>query len=295
MHKFRFIVAFVSVALLMIVLHSYALSKPVEESVTVQKQAAEQSGAMRHPDRIMGLSSSTFWSSADAALGGFLGVIVFFIVRIALEFFRSKRKKFIKAYFCANRLNEGQASESEGDLMHHHGRKLSASNDLQEFKIDHPVWEWTRDQVGRGQGDSVIFGPYTTDFEEPGLYSVVFRMRGVGLSRPTEIINDRILFELDVSSTLRQYTPVGNRIEMVPALRTISRKYIRINDLAVGDWIDFEMRFHSDNQGLWEYRVLAYDGAGGRLDNIAELGTGVRFLFDKISIFKQHTFKLPWV
>ena len=179
--------------------------------------------------------------------------------------------------------------------MHHHGRRVVDAAELRQVDSDHPLWEWSQDSVGTlPSGDSTIYGPYTTDFEEPGLYSVSFRIKAIGLSKPREIIDDFILLELDVSSTTVKYTPMQTGVTAFGALRKVARRFIRISDLAIGGWLRFDLKFYSDGEGNWEYRILGYDGLGGRADNIGRLGTNVRLLFDSIAIRRLKRLRLPW-
>jgi len=64
--------------------------------------------------------------------------------------------------------------------------------------------------------------------------------------------------------------------------------------LAKGGWLDFELKFYSDAQGVWEYRVHAYDGVDGRPDNVRRFGCDVRILFDTVTIRKLNKLNLPW-
>ena len=234
-----------------------------------------------------------FLTAGGSAAGGFLGVMVFFLLRLFIQWMQSRPSK-IRTYLCANEQNQGQSEEDAGELQHHHGTRISAVDDLRRLGIDHPIWEWTRDSVGRGEGDSVIFGPYSTDFAEPGLYSVAFVVRGVGFTRPAEIINDVLLLELDVNKTTTQLTATGETHNLQ---NKIARRFIRVSELAQGDWQEFEIRFYSDGQGLWEYRIFAYDGSSSnnRVDNVTRFGTEIRILFDKIIIRKINKINLPMV
>jgi hypothetical protein len=237
-------------------------------------------------------ASTVFHSSLGAAVGGFLGVLGFFLVRVAFESWRSKPET-VRRYLVGNELNQGQADESEGELMHHHGKRISEAEDYRALAATNPLWEWTRDPVGRGAGGSVIYGPYATDFVEPGLYSVVFRVRGIGFSRPAEITKDLIVLELDVNRTVPAYaTTATGPIAFGDQLK-ISRRFIRVSELAKGGWLDFELRFHSDAQGLWEYRVLAYDGLDGKPDNLARFGPQVRIVFDTVTIRRIKKLNVP--
>src|SRR5713101_1847330 len=108
-------------------------------------------------------TDQTFLNALGAAAGGFLGVSVFFLVRLGIEKLRA-RPKLVRRYSCAHDQNVGDANEYEGQLMHHHGRRLTDKTDLKKIGKNAPVWEWTRSRCGREQGDTVIYGPYTTDF-----------------------------------------------------------------------------------------------------------------------------------
>ena len=233
-------------------------------------------------------ATTTFWSAVGSAIGGFCGVIIFFLIRLLIEWKRSKPSE-IHTYFCGNDLNQGQSTEMDGDLKHHHGRRISDRADLHALDASNPLWEFTRTAVGRGTGSSVVYGPYSTDFAEPGLYSATFIIRGIGFAKPREIINDSILLEIDVLKTIPPQTP-GPSVQ-----HKISRKFIRVSELAEGGWQNFELRFYSDGQGLWEYRIFAYDGLDDKPDNISLFGSQIRILFDKVIIRKINKVSLPWV
>ena len=107
---------------------------------------------------------TVFWSSVGAAAGGFIGVICFFLVRLYFEKQRTK-PKLIRDYLCGNERNQGQETEAEGELMHHHGRRVSDPKELQKLGVTHSVWEWTKNRVGRGAGASTIYGPTRQIFQ----------------------------------------------------------------------------------------------------------------------------------
>jgi hypothetical protein len=234
-----------------------------------------------------------FWSTVGSALGGFLGVIAFFLVRLYIEWKRSSPEN-IRTYLCGNDQNQGQDREHEGELLHHHGKRVSNESEYRKLEAQNPLWEWTRQAVGRGSGDTVIYGPYSTDFAEPGLYSATFVIRGIGFSKPTEILNDVVLLELDVNKTMPQLTSSQAGPAIYGVQYKIARRFIRISELAKGGWQEFELRFSSDGQGIWEYRVFAYDGLDNKPDNIGRFGSDVRILFDRVSIQKISRLKLPW-
>jgi len=236
-----------------------------------------------------------FWSIVGSAFGGFLGVIAFFLVKWKIEINKSRPKQ-VGEYLCANELNQGQAIESEGELMHHHGRRISDIEELKLFEAINPIWEWTNQEVGKNKGFSIIFGPYTTDFDEPSMYSVTFVMRSIGLSAPKRKIDDEILLELDVNSSTPDYAmkPTGEFINFNYQDK-ISRGYVRISDLAKEGWINCVLKFYSNAKGIWEYRIMPYQGYENPYDRLKKLHPKVRIVFDKIIIKKIPKIQLPTV
>jgi len=69
-------------------------------------------------------SSILFWSALGSAFGGFVGVFIFFSVRVFIAWMRSK-PSIIHVYYCGNPLNQEQPGESDGELKHHHGKRIS--------------------------------------------------------------------------------------------------------------------------------------------------------------------------
>jgi hypothetical protein len=226
---------------------------------------------------------TVFLSSVGAAAGSFIGVILFFLVRVYYEKWRTK-PNLIRTYLCGNNRNQGQSTEAEGELMHHHGRRVVDSTELQKIGGNHPVWEWTKDPVGRNAGATIIYGPYATDFAKPGTYSAIFRIKATGLSHPDDISDDVVLLQLDVNKTISEYIPAGGQVSLLPAQYQSAIKYVRASDLAQQGWVDFELRFHSDAQGVWEYRAWANDGLDNKPDNIGRFGKDVRIFFDTVTV-----------
>ncbi len=237
---------------------------------------------------------TVFWSAVGAAVGGFIGVILFFRVRVYYEE-RRTQPRHIRTYLCGNNRNRGQGTEEEGELMHHHGKRLVDSAELQKIKADHPVWEWTKDPVGRGAGASTIYGPYATDFPKPGTHSTVFRIKATGLTRPEDITDDVVLLQLDVNKTVSEYMPTVQGIAAIRTQYQTAIRYVRASELAQQGWVEFELRFHSDAHGVWEYRVIANDGLDNKPDNIARFGKEVRIFFDTVAIHEVKESLLPSV
>jgi len=235
-----------------------------------------------------------YWSSLGAAIGSFIGVIIFFIIKLYIEKKRSQ-PELIKEYLCCNDLNQGQSTESEGEMMHHHGRRVLNQDDLKKLDIDHPVWEWTKTPVGRSQGASTIYGPYSTDFDKPGTYIVTFRIKAIGISHPADITKDLILLQLDVNKSTPEYIPTSQGITMISKQYRVGIRYVRASELAERDWINFEIRFFSDAEGIWEYRVISNDGLDNKPDNIGAFGENVRIFFDTIKIQRVHEMVMPSV
>jgi len=235
-----------------------------------------------------------FWSSVGAAAGGFMGVICFFLVRLYFEKKRAQ-PKFIRTYLCGNDRNQGQNTEAEGELMHHHGRRVSDPGELQRLGVTNPVWEWTRNPVGRQAGASTIYGPYATDFSKPGTYSAVFQIKATGLSDPNDILDDVIIIQLDVNKTVSEYIPTVHGVTPNPSQYQIAIKHVRGSELAQKRWVNFELRFWSDAQGVWEYRVHVNDGLYNRPNNVGRFGEDVRIFFNTVSILEIKEIHLPSV
>ncbi|MBU6402140.1 MAG: hypothetical protein KGS61_17615, partial [Verrucomicrobia bacterium] len=111
---------------------------------------------------------------------------------------------------------------------------------------------------------------------------------GVGFSRPSEIVNDVILLELDIAKTLR----IADASGIKSILETVARKFIRVSELAREGWQDYQVRFYSDARGHWEYRAFAFDGVRTP-DNIGQFGREVRILFESVTVQKINRFTLP--
>lgn len=232
------------------------------------------------------------WSSFGAAIGSFIGVIIFFIIKLIIEK-RKAQPELIKEYLCGNDLNQGQSSESEGEMMHHHGIRVTNEVDLKKLAVDHPIWEWTKKTVGRKQGASTIYGPYSTDFDKPGTYVVTFRIRATGLSHPDDITKDLILLKLDVNKLTPKYVPTSQGITLFSEQNSVGIRYVRASELAGRDWVSISIRFFSDAEGVWEYRVVTNDGLDSKPDNIAPFGENIRIFFDTIKIQKIHEKVMP--
>jgi len=237
----------------------------------------------------------TIWSIIGSAFGGFLGVIVFYLVKWKLEIIKAK-PKLVAEYLCANFQNQGQESESEGDLMHHHGHRVHNIDELKKLGALYPVWEWTDEEVGRGKGFSIIYGPYTTDFDEPCIYSITFVIRGTGLKQLENKTDDQILLELDVNKSTPDYAmkPSGDFLNF-NFQNKATLGYVRVSDLAEQGWVDCVLRFYSDAKGIWEYRILPYHGFANAYTKMREINPKARIFFDKIVIHKIPKIQTPSV
>ncbi len=235
----------------------------------------------------------TVLNALGAAVGGLLGVVIFFFVRLGIEQFRARRIT-VRSYSCAHNQNIGDAQEYEGQLMHHHGKRVTETADLTKVGKNEPVWEWSTTPCGKGQGASVIYGPYTTDFSEPGEYEVSFKVRAFGLSKKSELTHDPIILELDITRTTPKYLPSQNGVQQFGAIVTVCRHFVRASDLACSRWIDVPLRFYAAGEGVWEYRIHAFDGVSKDPNNIAHFGGSIRLFFDSITIRRLRKMVLPW-
>jgi hypothetical protein len=266
--------------------------KDVPAIAEPRQKEEPQSGSERRWANWSSAVAALFWSACGSALGAFVGGSLFFLWRLRVEKRRSA-PTVVRPYLCATDRNHGQETEAEGELMHHHGKRITDPKDLRELKRSHPVWEWNRDPCGRSQGESVIYGPYSTDFDEPGTYSATFEVRALGLPKRNEITdeNDLILLELDVNRTTTKVLENGS---VVRPQQRVACKYIRAKDLATDDWLKISLSFWSDCQGIWEYRIMANDGQDGKPDNIGKFGHNIKLFFDTVTIEKILRIKLPW-
>jgi len=241
----------------------------------------------------MDLFWTTLVTTGGSALGALVGTFVFWGLRLQYAKMRSK-PTVLREYLCSSPQNLGDEHETPGELMHHHGKRLADNAELQKLGVSHPVWEWTPDKCGVGSGYAVIFGPYSTDFADPGGYSAVFRIRAKGITAPEEIVRDLILLELDVNQTVSRFIPQGPTGTKFPDQQVAARRFIRASELGTKDWQEFELNFMSDCQGLWEFRIHAYDGTGKQPNRIGEFGANVRIFFDTVEVRKINRLQLPW-
>ncbi len=240
-----------------------------------------------------------FWNALGSGIGGFIGVLIFFSVRAAIEKYRTK-PQFVTRYYVANDLNVGQEKESYGQILHGYGSRITDENDLEKYGFKNPVWEWKKENVK----NILIYGPYATDLNEPGKYRIEFTIKGIGFSKPDEIIKDYILFEIDVLETVsrtepRNETDPTRRLLFSDVIRfsesnIIGKKYLRVSDLANSRNSKFCIIVNSNGKGIWEYRASAYDGTGGSEDNLSKFGNTIRIFFDKIEVYKIRDYHLPW-
>jgi hypothetical protein len=241
---------------------------------------------------------NAYSNAAGAAAGGFLGVLLLLLVKWLIEQVGSCPKT-IANYQCASDINRGQKNEVEGELKHHHGKRIDDANELIRIGADNPVWEWTRERTGDNPfvngGGSIFYGPYATDLTEPGLYQVIFKIRGIGFTRPEEITNDVNLLRLDVNCILPEIVGLPQGAANVAKHEDAARRFVRVSELAKEGWQEFILQVWSDGRGTWEYRAWAFDGAGFKPDNFDRLGKDARIFFNTVTIKKISKLNLPSV
>lgn len=207
------------------------------------------------------------------------------IVERAIEELKYSVPSPLRTFFCAPDFNRGQDTEDAeiGELMHHYGRRIEDTNELRILDVNHPVWEWTRTEVGRNAPRfMVIYGPYTSNFNKKGELIARYRIIGTGLHKP-ENKTELPLLELDILRTEEIHGCSGYPPER--KLKSMNRIYVKYSDLSDGKWHEFEVPFSFDYGYLWEFRIEAFDGTHGKPDNIAHYGNSVRLFFDNISIY----------
>jgi hypothetical protein len=214
----------------------------------------------------------TLWTALGSGLGAFVGVVLLFGLRWIMEVEKSKPKE-IRWYDAVSKLNRGDKGEQNGELMHHFGKRTP-----------HPdipgreVWECVKIPAGdhHQNASAYIYGPYSSDCHEPGVYIARFRIRGLGFGKPHEVEVDRNVLILDVAQNCLtshdgKWLELNNRVAI---------SFLKARDIARDGWQDYEVRFHSDGRGTWEYRAIPYD------DNLSKCGQDARVLIDSITVLQ---------
>jgi hypothetical protein len=246
------------------------------------------------------ISKETFAQAFGSAVGGFIGVVLFFGIRFLIELLRS-RPRLVRTYACVTNLNNGGAMEMSGEFQHHRGNIVDDRDALKKLGASNPVWEWSRNPTKAGTGEYIFYGPYSMDPTEPGLYEATFKIRGIGFQKPKEISKDWDILLLDVLRTNKATGVVpaqeAAKVVQYQYQEVIARQTIRVSNLTRSGWKNYTLRFYSDGKGLWEYRSAAFDGIGqgtGSVDLLKNCGTEVRIYFDTVSIKQISKLALPW-
>ncbi|HEX5220876.1 MAG TPA: hypothetical protein VFZ59_15005 [Verrucomicrobiae bacterium] len=229
-------------------------------------------------------SSNLFWNAVGSAVGGFLGVIVFFIVRRCYHH-KMTTPELVRTYLCASKVNTGQEKESRGELQHHSGRAITDSREYEKLNAGRAIWQWSRDKSGDKKGNSVFYGPYSTDMIPPGLYSITFRILGKGFPKEEDLRKDVNILEIDAVCGLPHIVTTNQGIGILETQPKMARRFIRVSELAKEGWQDYELRVWSDGRGVWEYRAFAFDGAGGE-DNLKDFGSNAEIYFESVTIYR---------
>jgi len=228
-----------------------------------------------------------------SGLGGFAGAYIF--IRIIIEFILWLIIRKINTYIIADKAS---GPEVPGKMIRRAGRSISSEDASKEYEVKHKIWVWDNDTIKEGingegeKSSSVIYGPYSTDFSEPGFYSVSFKIRGVDFRSPSED-NDLELIELDVDRSMYRVVVVKDRIENGQEQNIFSRKFIRLSNLSDSGWHNYTLKFYSDAQGIWEFRIHPFDGKAKSPDNFSLIDYPFKILFDTVTVKKHHHFKLP--
>jgi hypothetical protein len=217
----------------------------------------------------------TWWTAVGSGAGGFLGVAFMFALRWWIDYLRSRPKE-IKSYDAVTLANRGTTGEQYGELKHHFGRIA-----FDPKRPDREVWECTQEPVGdpHKEASAHIYGPYSTDCHEPGVYLAKFKILGIGFGRrdTLEIIN---VLVLDVSQSSDDH----------PRIRRVAMGYVKPRELARDGWQEYDLPFYSEGFGTYEYRVSSIH------DNLSRCGDGTRILVDSVTLYKvPSSVRLPEV
>ena len=223
-----------------------------------------------------------WWSAVGSGSGAFFGFATVFFIRWGFQALRSKPQT-VQRYDAVSTLNRGARGEQNGELKHHFG-EITTDPDNPKRQ----VWSCTNQKAGDhdAEASAFLYGPYSNDCDEPGVYIARFRVRGVQFPKPEEIDVDRNLIELDVAQNyhvLRDngWGGVNSRVAVA---------YVKTKSLARAGWYNYDVRFHSDARGTWEYRVIKYE------DNLSRYGHDARVLVDSVIVLKcASSFPLPQI
>ena len=118
----------------------------------------------------------------------------------------------------------------------------------------------------------------------------------IGFPAPDELQHDPNVLELDVARTTADYVPTVNGIAQFNSVITVVRHFVPARDLAGASWCKIPLRFSASGEGVWEYRVQAYDGTSpGRPDHLAVLGEQIRLLFGCVETKQTRKIAIPWI
>jgi len=90
------------------------------------------------------------------------------------------------------------------------------------------------------------------------------------------------------------YVATGASIQYLNPPITVSKHFVRASDLAGSRWVPVPVRFYATGEGVWEYRIHAYDRVSKAQDHIGHLGHNIRLFFDTIAISQIRKMVLPW-
>jgi hypothetical protein len=233
--------------------------------------------------------AKAFMAAFGSALGGFLGVMLFYMKK-RRDAFQDAEPIFITEYECGIVSNTDPYDYEYGKMRHHRGKPCK----LDDGRF---VWEWTRDKTVSGAGDMTVYGPYTNDYSRPGEYRATFLVKVQGLPENKSKLNaDPVLLELDVNKVLETTGISKNEIVSKEHQVRVAVKYIKASELIGENWEKIELNYYSDCTGVWEYRIAVFDGTHEkRRDNISKLkcDSDIKLFFDKIKIERISEYRPP--
>ena len=128
------------------------------------------------------------------------------------------------------------------------------------------------------------------------MYNITFVIRGIELKETLRKIEDDILLELDIVSSIPKYgVKYSGELFNFNYYEKISKRYIRISDLAEKGWIKIELNFFSNAKGIWEYRILPYQGYQDTYKMMKQKNPNARIVFDKVIVTKIPRLQIPTV
>lgn len=241
-------------------------------------------------------SQNDSWSGVtfSSAVGGFVAVLAYFVIRLLVSCSRAKRTVF-REYQIANSQNQEIDKGTRGEIHQGCGIRVDGIEHLKRIGAQRAVWAYSKKNIPKdGQHRAIFYGPYTSDFAHAGRYAAKLRLRADGVSNINKSGLNPVVFELEVARQQVEFINENGNTRLIQMSPVVARRFIRLSDLKDGEWLILEVEFFADGTGIWEYRGWPYDGLNdGRPDAMSLCGDDFVLYFDSISLESRPELKIP--